>query len=528
MRLALAVALASTLAVAAPPQRKPVIALLPATSSSGELQQLGLLIEARASELLEQSDRYSELHLKQVLSMAEQESLTAEAMAEVKRSDAARLALGADRVVSVSVEPKDKGLLLSGVISDGKRATPFTASLPAAWPQALKDGSDAIARAMLKLDGAALPKGAAEPESKSEEALKALGACAAVVLKQPLGIENPAVLEGNELEGAIAQCIKADAADATLHYAAANLALARAINGDDAAATRDLAGLSEKDGATEAFTLARFWLLTRYQSNEAGVAFLESVTRAHPGELIARDYLAETLGLVGEFGKALAAWDAYLALAPASPFAHGQRSRALARLGRYDEAISAAKKAVELNPAGRDARLQLGSRYVDAAKYDLAIATLAPLVALPDARGEHALRLGWAYWLKGDADAAARYFKQALDLATRPAEWRTRGRAFYDLALVEAKRGNKDASRVALRAAVQTGYKAKQVDPVLAEAARDVERVQSGRQPVDSGGPAPRALLPRESSLFPLDPYGDLDPNAKKPPPPEGLILFRF
>lgn len=526
MRFALAVALASTLAAAAPPQRRPVIALLPATSTAAELQPLGLLVEARASELLEQSGRYSELHLKQVLSMAEQESLSAEAMADLKKSDAARLALGADRVVSVSLEPKDKGLLLTGAIGDGKKVTPFTATLPAAWPQALKDGSDAIARAMLKLDGAALPRGAAEPESRSQEALQALGACAAVVLKQPLGIENPAVLEGHELEGAIAQCAKAVAADPALHYAVAMLALARAIDGDDAAATRDLAGLSEKDGATEAFTLARFWLLTRYQSNEAGVAFLESVAKAHPGELIAREYLAETLGLVGEVPRALAAWDAYLALAPSSPFAHGQRSRALARLGRYDEAIAAAKKAVELDPAGRDARLQLASRYVDAAKHDLAIAALTPLVAQPDARGEHALRLGWAYWLKGDVDAAAKYFKQALDLATRPAEWRTRGRAFYDLALVEAKRGDKDASRVALRAALQTGYKVKQVDPLLLELARDVERAQPGAQGADSG--ARRTLLPRESSLFPVDPYGELDPKAKKPPPPEGLILFRF
>jgi hypothetical protein len=41
--------------------------------------------------------------------------------------------------------------------------------------------------------------------------------------------------------------------------------------------------------------------------------------------------------------------------------------------------------------------------------------------------------------------------------------------------------------------------------------------------------PVPRpSLIPREASLFPVDQYGELDPRAPKPAPPNGLVLFRF
>ena len=40
--------------------------------------------------------------------------------------------------------------------------------------------------------------------------------------------------------------------------------------------------------------LAWFWLLTRYQSNEAGVNFLATVIKKHPGELMLRSYHAAT------------------------------------------------------------------------------------------------------------------------------------------------------------------------------------------------------------------------------------------
>jgi hypothetical protein len=77
---------------------------------------------------------------------------------------------------------------------------------------------------------------------------------------------------------------------------------------------------------------------------------------------------------------------------------------------------------------------------------------------------------------------------------------------------------------VALRAALQTGYRPRTADASLATVLRELQ----GREPAFDAGGQRASLVPRESSLFPLDAFGEPDPEAPKPPPPEGLILFRF
>jgi len=522
MRLAVIVVLVSLSAVGAPQKpRKPTIALMPASSRSPELQKLGLLIDARASELLELAGRTNELHLRQVLAMAESESLDPSTLNDPKIAALARINLGADRVVTSTLETKGTGLLLSGAIIEAAKTTPFSVELPERWPDALISGSEAIAKAV---NGAALKRSTTQPESKSQEALRALADCYATVVRQPMAIETPALLEPTELEAAIAACRRSLEADPTLSFAQATLALAQAISGDDSGAAKSLASLADADDVVEQYSLARFWLLTRYQSNEAGLAFLRSIVAKHPSELITRAAVAETLASLNESNKAINAWNEVLAVVPSSPIVLGRLSRAQARAGKRDESLASAKKALELAPQSHEARLQLASRYIDLARPDEAIATLKPLTDLKSPRGEHVLRLGWAYWIKGDSERAAMYFQQALDRAVGSSEWRTRGRAFYNLALVEAKRGQTDSAKVALKASLQTGFRMRQLDESLVHVARDVERTSA--QSFD-GGNRP-SLMPRESSLFPLDPFGEIQPLAKKPPPPEGLVLFRF
>lgn len=519
MRFAVIVLLVSWSAMGAPAKaRKPVIAVLPTGASTPDLQKLGLLIDARASELLEAAGKTNELHLRQVLGMAETESFDA---SDPKTAALARINLGADRVVSTTLSVKGKGLLLTGAVVDASKSTAFSAELPSAWPDALIAGSEAIAKA---INGAAPKRAPTQPESKSPEALTALADCYATIVRQPLAIETPAVLEPAEIEAAITSCRKALEADPSLHFAQATLALAQAISGDDAAAAKSLASLADADDVVEQYSLARFWLLTRYQSNQAGLAFLTSIAAKHPAELIARVAIAETYASINDTGNALTAWNEVVALVPNSPIALGRLSRAQMRAGKRDESLATAKRGLELAPQSHEARLQLASRYIDAAKSDEAITLLKPLTDLKAPRGEHVLRLGWAHWLKGDSERAASYFQQALDLATTSSEWRTRGRAFYNLALVEAKRGHVDAAKVALKASFQTGFRMRQLDESLVAVSREVERTSA--QAFD-GGNRP-SLMPRESSLFPVDLFGDIQPTAIKPPPPEGLVLFRF
>jgi tetratricopeptide (TPR) repeat protein len=498
-------------ALAAP--RTPVVALLP-PAASAELRPLALLIEARASQLIEASGGVNELHLKQGLRTALDEGLS------TSRADAERLRslLGADRTLHLTLETP--GLLEWAIDEAGKPPVKGSLKVAGTWSDALDKGGLALAQALL---GRAPKKVAVQPASASEPALQALGRCYATVLKQPLLVDTPSILEVSELEGAVNDCQKALGADPALHFATATLALAQAIVGSDADASRSLARLGDGTDSLEIATLARFWLLTRYQSNDAGIAFVKGVIKKHPTELIARAYLGETLLAINANAEAEVQWREYAALVPGSGFAQGRLSKALARQGKNEEAIAVARKAYAAPGSGLEARLEYASRLIDARQPAAAVEVLEPLGKAKAPHAEHLLRLGWAYWVQGNDEVASGYFQRALDAASSPGEFRTRGRALYDLALVQAKRGQTEAARLSLRASMQTGFKLRAVDPLLAEVSRELEHNDSV---IDAGRAG--VVTPRESALFPLDPSGEPDTRASKPPPPDGLVLFRF
>ena len=63
-------------------------------------------------------------------------------------------------------------------------------------------------------------------------------------------------------------------------------------------------------------------------------------------------------------------------------------------------------------------------------------------------------------------------------------------------------------------------------------AAKDAK--PAGKPPALDAKPAKEAkkpkqdLKPKESSLFPVDTYGDVDPSRSKPKPPDGFMLVHF
>jgi len=508
------------IAMGAAPARKPVIALMPPNASSPDLLKLGLLIEARASEILEAAGKTHEFHLRQVLAMARTENLRPETLSQPVTAELARQAMGADKVVTTVLRSSPTGLVLEGFVVQAGKKTAFKAVLPGDWPAALVAGSEAIAKTLI---GAKLRKAPVQPQSTSEAALVALADCWAASLRQPLGVEEPVVISAPELEQAIDACRRAVELDPTLHFGLATMALLQAIAGDDRGAVTSLKGLDAADDLVESFTLARFWLLTRYQSNEAGVAYLRDAVAKHPAELILLSTLGEDYASLHDDAGAVDAWTALLAVAPSSSIALGHLSQAEARIGKLEEALAHAKRALSFAPMSREARLQLASRSLDLGRAGEAIETLEPLASDRDARAEHLLKLGSAHWLNGGVEQAAEFFQAAVKRAERPDEWRTRGRAHYFLALVETRRGNATAARSAMTASRETGLRIRNIDPALA-ALWDEDEL---RRPRGDAGTRP-SLVPRESSLFPVDPFGDVEPSREKPPPPEGLILFRF
>ena len=200
-RIVLLVLLVPALAQAAAPARKPVVALLPARASTPELNRLGLLMEARADSLLESSGRYVLLDAKQVRAMANQEAIELSQLADDAVADRALKLLGAERVVAVMLTADGGGATVHGSVRDGDKPVPFSVKVPADWSQALVLGSEAIAQALLARDKATLPAGGqkAQPESKSDAALKSLGVCWETGLRQPLSIDAPVGLSRAEL-----------------------------------------------------------------------------------------------------------------------------------------------------------------------------------------------------------------------------------------------------------------------------------------------------------------------------------------
>jgi tetratricopeptide (TPR) repeat protein len=520
-RFSLALGVAWALSAAAAP-RAPVVALVPLGDTSEELRPLGLLAAARASESLAGA---SEVHLQQTLRALSDEGLALEAGTTPTAIATAAKQLGAERVVTFRIvdSPASPSLAMELVITMGAQRRTRRVSLGTTWTQAVDRGSRALVEAALGFS----PKApSAQPTSDSEEALEAAGRCYSVVLRQPLAISLPAPVDSAELEGAMEACQEALAIDPSFDFAAATLALAQVLVGADERASRTLASLTDGGQRLLPAVLARFWLLTRYQSNEAGAAFLDEYLGRRPGALLARATLGESQAMAGADARAETVFRASLKLAPSSSWAWAQLSRVLAHRGRAREAVSAARRGLELAPASRAARLELGQRLLDAGQPAAAREQLRPLADRRPLRGEDVLQLGIAAWRLGQTEAAATYFERALDAAGTDAEWRTRARAFYQLALLEAKRGRPGAARVALRASLRAGLRVREMDPLLADAAREIDRSDSGGL-LDGGRDSAPSGSPREASLYPLDPFGEPDPAAPKPPPPEGMAFYR-
>ncbi len=525
-------ALAVTLA-AAPPAARQTFAFVPPSGADDDTKALGLVLQTRTAEVLRATGHFNELHAKQMLSMAGAEAFKPEQFGQDPKKDAdVAWYLGADLFLSGVLEKADTGYMFKG--ASGVRGQPLSAIKPVkmgdkptlALNQAIEDISKQVVAFSKK-------KVAKWPDLKvgtgSDEALLAYARCHATVLRQSMGIESPVTLNADVVTKAIDDCKKALELDPKFTQAKLALALAYAIEGSDVEATKLLAETGEQD--TAVYWTARFWLVTRYQTPEAGEQVLRAAIEKRPGFLLAQIYLCEELTALGQYEKALKACEEAAAATPKGVFPLLRVGKALARNGKMKEAIEKSQDALKLEPAAlksREASLQLASRFIDAGNPNEAIDILEQIANDPQARGEELLRLGYAFQLKGEAEAAKGLYDKAIAKATSPGEWRTRGRAWYNLATLNAKAGAKDKAKAALQESMKTGFRAKKFEGPLAEIAREVERAdlqaaQSGKSKL-----APVSTPPREVNLFQVDASGELEvgPSGKQPPP--DFIKLKF
>lgn len=526
---------AGTAAAPKPPAKLQVLVVLPPATPADNLaaREFAMLLQARAYGQLLGQGKFAIPHLKQILSMMGGEGLKADQLRAPEDAERVAKRLGAEGYLFGELIPDAKGWTLNATALPlgGKKPQKLSLKLDLneGTVKAIEEGGDQLAALLYKVvvtdKKQPLVLGDVAPSTLSDPAMRSFARCYGTLVRQPAGIENPTVLDESELRGAVAACEQAAKDDPGFSGAQAGLALAFAILGDDTRAVKALKLVGAEDAMQPLAWQARFWLVTRYESGAAGEQVLRDAIAAQPGFLLARSYLAELLDTLGEHEKAGQAWMDYRDVCPGDPFIRTRLARSLARQGKHEEAIALAKEVVATWPNSRDAKLQLANCYIDANQWDDAVAVLELLKPLPEASADVFLRLGWASFRKGDPAAAKPLYEEALARATKPGHWRIRGRAHYDLALVALKTNDAAKAEEELKAALATGFRLREVDPLAAPLLKKIERadVSKSKSKVPYRLLPSAPALPREVSLFPLNAFGEVDPNAKQPAP-EGYL----
>ncbi|MFT3839951.1 MAG: tetratricopeptide repeat protein [Myxococcaceae bacterium] len=492
---------------------KPV-AVLPPVADGKVPEGIPLAIQERANAHLLSSGKWAVMHGRAVLSMTLHQGMKLSTLNDPNDARAAAQRLGVNAfffgTLSVAKDAWTLKLNVSHVGDPG--VTSKEIKLPPHEAEAVAKAGQEIAVAIAAADGVKLEL-TAIPGPASDAAMRDYAACAQLVDAQPIGVENPTVLDPVQLTRAQGLCSSATKESPKFADAWATLALANAIAGSD---DRALTALNTATGLWQPapyhlpnLVLAHFWLVTRYQSAEAGETVLKEALAKEPGFLLARGYLAELYNVTGKHADAAKVWQDYIAITPNGPFIISRLGYTLARLGKTDDAAKFAQKALAFDPQSPELNLELASRWLDAGQPDKAIAVLEPIdkaTPTPDV----VLRLGYAQLVKGDVDAAQKTLERAYTLAKAPGEWRTRGRAKLNLAAIALKKGKKDEAQKLAREAVSEGLK-----PVATPETKDVLALLT---PAELAGKDAKV---KEASPFSLK-GGEVDPSTH-PKEPKGF-----
>lgn len=356
------------------------------------------------------------------------------------------------------------------------------------------------------------------PVTRNGDALVEYAACNRALMRQPISVRDPVVLDATQIREAIGHCRTASTLDPAFAEARATLGFAHALLGEQAEAEEALASVKESKTFIPDYWLGKFWTISRFYDPALAVQTLEQLTSQRPGFLIARGYLGDSYNILGKHKEALATFERYLADVPDQPWVLSRIGYSQAKLGDTAAAIEWTKKALRVSPGDPELLLEMASRFIDAGRPDDARVVLLRVIADGGGRGEVHLRLGYAYLLLGKDHDAERELILALDKAKAQSEWRTRGRARFNLAKLWMRQNAPDLALRQLEYAVSEGFRDLAVfdrDPDLAKLKGDARYARIIATRTKSN-----AELTPSISPFPTNPNtGDVDVGAARKPP---------
>ena len=138
-------------------------------------------------------------------------------------------------------------------------------------------------------------------KSKSRDALIYYAACYRLLIRQPIGIRQPVLLDGSALEEAIELCENSKRADTAFADTRAALGLAYALWGNRKSAELHLASVKNEKAFLPMYAIGKFWILSRYYSTDLALQSLEKSIADHPTFLLGRGYLGDAYSALGRY-----------------------------------------------------------------------------------------------------------------------------------------------------------------------------------------------------------------------------------
>lgn len=483
---------------------RPVVVLLP-LNGTADLQEPAYAASLRMQEALERTPLLL-MHPKHVYAVADAARIGDELFGKADTAKRLGERLGATHVLygELTRSGQNVELALSLDVAGKLQATKKLA-VPSSDQQALFDKAPAL---LVETLGAALDAPASEAvksmPSQPARAYLDYALCHKALAKQAVSLRSPVFLDAESRVAAVKRCTAATQAAPQMKQAFAALGFARALVSEREEAEAALEKAKAQEGLMPYYVIGKFWLLSRFYDQTTAINFMRETAAKFPGFLLGRGYLGEALNVAKRYDEALAVFTAYAADVPKLAWVRAQVGYTEAKRGNHPKAIEETRAAVALAPDDGDIKLELASRLIDAGNVADALKMLEDLTKEPPAKGELLLRLGYAHLLQDHTDEAEKWIKNALERAKGPREWRTRGRARYDLARVLARRGDKKAAVDELERAWGEGYK----DAAKLASEKDFEPLRSDPRFQALGQkPKPGQLkLPVFTSPFAHDP----------------------